>query len=247
MRGAALVTGASRNIGRGIALALAKEGRAVACFGRDREALEQTAALIREAGGTASVHTGDVAVDADLEGFAADAAREHGGIGMVVNNAGIMREARAADTTPQAFRDVINANLVAAFVLSRAAHPYMRDGGGGVVVNIGSMFGGLGVPAAASYCASKAGIEGLSRSLAAEWARDSIRVVTVAPGYVRSDISAAALDDPELSGRLLSRIPLRRVGEPEEVGDLVAFLSSPKAAFISGETFVIDGGQRMHV
>ncbi|MCC5857473.1 MAG: SDR family oxidoreductase [Ectothiorhodospiraceae bacterium] len=246
MSGAALVTGASRNIGRGIALALARDGYPVACFGRDRSALTETADLIGEAGGTASVHVGDASSDTDLEVFARDAAERHGGIAAVVNNAGVMREARVGDTTPDAFREVINVNLVAAFVLARAAYPHLRERGG-VVINIGSMFASLGVPAAASYCASKAGIEGLTRSLAAEWGRDGIRVVNVAPGYVRSDISAAALDDPALAKRILSRIPLKRVSEPEEIGDLVAFLASPRAGFMTGETVMIDGGQRMHV
>lgn len=246
MSGAALVTGASRNIGRGIALALARDGYPVACFGRDRTALEKTADLIGEAGGVASVHVGDASVDADLEVFARRAAERHGGIAAVVNNAGVMREAKVEATTPDAFREVINVNLVAAFVLVRAAYPHLRESSG-VVVNIGSMFGSLGVPAAVSYCASKAGIEGLTRALAAEWGRDGIRVVNVAPGYVRSDISAAALDDPALAKRILSRIPLKRISEPEEIGDLVAFLASPRARFMTGETVVIDGGQRMHV
>lgn len=246
MSRAALVTGASRNIGRAIALALARDGFPVACFGRDRDALMETERLIRDEGGVASVHVGDASSDQSLEQFAREAAELHGGIAIVVNNAGIMREEKTVDATPGSFRAVLDVNLTAAFVLARTAYPELCKGGG-VVVNIGSMFGALGVPAAASYCASKAGIEGLTRALAAEWARDKIRVLSVAPGYVRSDISGAALDDPELSKRILSRIPLRRVAEPEEVGELVAFLASDKAAFLTGEKFVIDGGQRMHV
>lgn len=244
---AALVTGASRNIGRAIALALARDGFPVACFGRDQDALAETARLIRAEGGVASVHVGDVTSDQALEEFASDAAAKHGGIAVVVNNAGIMREQKVVDLTPATFRSVLDVNLTAAFVLSRAAYPELCKGGGGVVVNIGSMFGALGVSAAASYCASKAGIEGLTRALAAEWARDNIRVLTVAPGYVHSDISGAVLEDPNMKKRILSRIPLRRVAEPQEVGDLVAFLASDKAAFMTGEGFVIDGGQRMHV
>lgn len=246
MKRAALVTGASRNIGRAIAQALAREGWPVACFGRDRDALMETERLIHAEGGSASVHVGDAASDSSLEQFAREAAEQHGGIGVVVNNAGIMREEKALDMTPASFRAVLDVNLTAAFVLARAAYPDLCKGGG-VVVNIGSMFGALGVPAAASYCASKAGIEGLTRALAAEWARDKIRVVSVAPGYVRSDISETALEDPVLGKRILSRIPLRRVAETHEIGDFVAFLVSDRAAFITGEGFVIDGGQRMHV
>jgi NAD(P)-dependent dehydrogenase (short-subunit alcohol dehydrogenase family) len=109
------------------------------------------------------------------------------------------------------------------------------------------MFGAMGVPGAAAYCASKAAVEGLTRALAAEWARDGIRVVCVAPGYILSEISRDVLDDPDLSRRIVSRIPLRRVGQPREIGELVAFLVSEKAAFITGETIVVDGGQRMSI
>jgi len=242
----ALVTGASRNIGRGIALALMADGFEIACFGRDKAALEETADLIRQAGGVASVHVGDVASDEALETFASEAAAQHGGIDLVVNNAGIMHEAKAADVTPDKFRQVLNVNLVSCYTLARAAYPHLRERKG-VVVNVGSMFASMGVPSVASYCTSKAGIEGLTRALASEWARDGIRVVAVAPGYILSDISRDMLTDPVVAKRVVSRIPAHRHGEPGEVGDLVAFLASPKAGFITGETYVIDGGQRMSV
>jgi NAD(P)-dependent dehydrogenase (short-subunit alcohol dehydrogenase family) len=186
-------------------------------------------------------------VDAAVEAFVAEAAERHGGIDAVVNNAGIMREAPAAEVTPQDFRHVLDVNLVACYTAARTAHPHLRARGRGVVINIGSMFGAMGVRHAASYCASKAGVEGLTRALAAEWARDNVRVVGVAPGYVASDISRDALADPVTAKRIVSRIPLRRIAEPDEIGAVVAFLASPKAAFITGETFVVDGGQRMSV
>jgi len=242
----ALVTGASRNIGRAIALALAADGFEVACFGRDKAALDETADQIRNAGGVASVHVGDVASDDRLDAFAAAAAAQHGGIDVVVNNAGIMREAKASDVTPDQFRQVLDVNLVSGYALARAAYPYLCERKG-VVVNVGSMFASMGVPSAASYCTSKAAIEGLTRALATEWARDGIRVVAVAPGYVLSDISRDMLTDPISAKRIISRIPAHRYGEPGEIGDLVAFLVSPKAAFITGESIVIDGGQRMSV
>ena len=242
----ALVTGASRNIGRAIALALAGDGYAVACFGRDAVALRETADMIEQAGGEASVHVGDVASDDALTKFVAEAKQQHGGIDLVVNNAGTIFEARVDDVTPTDFRRILDVNLVAAYALAREAYSELQKRKG-VVVNIGSMFASLGVPSAASYCASKAGIEGLTRALAAEWARDGIRVVAVAPGYVLSEISRGILEDPTMSKKVISHIPLRRYAEPKEIGDFVAFLASPKASFMTGETVVIDGGQRMSV
>ena len=242
----ALVTGASRNIGRAIALALVADGFEVACFGRDNAALQETTDLIRDAGGVASVHIGDVALDATLEAYAEAAVAQHGGIDVVVNNAGIMHEAKATDVTPDKFRQVLDVNLVSCYALARAAYPHLRKRKG-VIINIGSMFASMGVPSAASYCASKAGIEGLTRALASEWARDGIRVVAVAPGYVMSDISRDMLSDPVAAKRIISRIPAHRYGESGEIGELVAFLASPRAAFINGESIVIDGGQRMSV
>jgi 3-oxoacyl-[acyl-carrier protein] reductase len=245
-RRAALVTGASRNIGRAIAVALARSNYAVACFGRDRVALDETAALVGAAGSEASVHVGDVACDEAVERFARAAAMAHGGIDVVVNNAGVMRETRIAEMPPSEVRSGVDVNLVAYYALARATYPELRRRRGGIV-NIGSLFGSLGVAGAASYCASKAGVEGLTRALAIEWARDGIRAICVAPGYVETEISRAALADAELRKRIVGRIPLRRVATADEIAEFVTFLASPKAAFFNGETVVIDGGQRIRM
>ena len=255
-RRVALVTGASRNIGRAIAIACARADHAVACFGRDQGALNETAALIRDIGSEASVHLGDAGSDTALEGFARAAAEAHGGIDVLVNNAGVMREVSIVDMPPAEFRKVVDINLTAYYTLARAAYPELRRRRGkqcadlgrrGVIVNIGSLFGSLGVSAAASYCASKAGIEGLTRALAVEWARDGIRAFCVAPGYVESEISRASLADPERQRLIVRRIPVRRVAVPDEIAEFVTFLASPKAAFFNGETIVVDGGQRIQV
>jgi NAD(P)-dependent dehydrogenase (short-subunit alcohol dehydrogenase family) len=245
-RRVALVTGASRNIGRAIAMAFARTDHVVACFGRDEAALNETAAMIRDIGSEASVHVGDASSDAALEDFARAAAEAHGGIDVLVNNAGVMREVRVVDMPPAEFRKVLDVNLTAYYTLARAAYPELRRRRG-VIVNIGSLFGSLGVSAAASYCASKAGIEGLTRALAVEWARDGIRTFCIAPGYVESEISRASLADPERQRLIVGRIPARRVAVPDEIAEFVTFLASPKAGFFNGETIVVDGGQRIQV
>lgn len=243
----ALVTGASRNIGRAIALALARSGYVTACFGRDAAALDETASLIRSAGGVSSVFVGDAKSNRSLEEFARHAINTHGGIDVLINNAGVLHEARPEDVTADKFAEDIQVNLVSQFALARAAYASMKTRGGGVVVNIGSLAGAKAFPRTVAYCASKAGIDGLTRALAYDWAADNIRVVCVAPGYVKSDISRDALADARTRDWILRRIPLQRVAEPEEIGDFVAFMVSDGARFCTGETYYVDGGQRMAI
>ena len=243
----ALVTGASRNIGRAIALALARSGYATACFGRDAAALEQTASLVRSAGGQSSIFVGDAKSNRTLEAFARHAVATHGGIDVLINNAGVLHEGRPEDVTAEAFAEDIQVNLISQFTLARTAYASMKTRGGGVIVNIGSLAGAMAFPGTAAYCASKAGIGGLTRALAYDWAADNIRVICVAPGYVRSDISKSVLADAHKRDWVLRRIPLRRVAEPEEIGDFVAFMVSDGARFCTGETYYVDGGQRMAI
>lgn len=246
-RKVALVTGASRNIGRAIALALARRGYAIACFARDAAALEETAAMVRALGAPASVFVGDARSNASLQAFAEHAVHAHGAIDAVINNAGAVVERRPEDVTPEEFADTLQVNLVSQFALARAAHAAMRRRGGGVVINIGSLAGAIAFPRTVAYCASKAGVDGLTRALAHDWGAENIRVMCVAPGYVRSEISRDVLADARKLDWVLRRIPLRRVAEPDEIGEFVAFLASDAAAFCTGETYYVDGGQRMAI
>lgn len=239
----ALVTGASRNIGRAIALSLARAGCAVVCVGRDRAALDQTAALIVGAGGQASVFVGDAAANADLLAAVGHAAATFGGLDVLVNNAGMLRDGRPEDISPEDFAADLQVNLVAQFALAHYAHPELKKRGGGVIVNIGSIAGQMAFPTCASYVTSKAGIEGLTRALAQDWARDRIRVLCVAPGYVESDISRDVLANEAAADMIRKRIPMRRVAKPAEIGDFVAMLASDAAAFCTGSVHHIDGGQ----
>ncbi len=244
MNKVALVTGASRGIGRAIAIALAEYDFSVACFARDQAKLDETAALITAAGGTASVHIGDVSSDEDLQTLVDEVSALHGGIDVLVNNAGITEGAAAKNISPERFREVLNVNLVAPWVLSRAVQPVMKARGGGVIINVGSTYGSSGVANNSPYCSSKAGIEGLTRALAREWARDQIRVICVAPGFVKTDMVGDSFGGTEVEKLVVSRIPMKRFGEAEEIAQLIAFLSTSKAGFVTGETLVIDGGQR---
>ena len=237
------VTGASRGLGRAIAVALAARGHAVACLGRDLDALHETAELVRAAGGAVSLHTADVGHPSFAEAFVAEIVAEHGGLDVVVNNAGILGEKASAELTPDEYMRVLSVNLVATFALSRAAYPHLCARPGAAIVNIGSFFSSIGVPGFAAYSSSKAGIEGLTRALAVEWAKDDVRVVCIAPGYVATDMSQGALANEKAAKRILGRIPLGRVATAEEIAEIVCFLASPAAGFITGTTVVADGGQ----
>ena len=240
----ALVTGASRGIGRAIAVALAGEGFNVACFARDRDKLQETATLIESVGSKPSIHVGDMSSDDDLENLVNEVVAQHGSIDVLVNNAGITEGAPASKISPARFREVLEVNLIAPYVLSRCVQPVMKEHGGGVIINISSVYASQGVANNSPYCTSKAGLEGLTRALAREWIKDGIRVLGVAPGFVRTDMVANAFGGTEVEKLVVSRIPMKRFGEAEEIGRFVAFLATAKAGFVTGETLVIDGGQR---
>jgi len=165
----------------------------------------------------------------------------YGRLDVVVNNAGVMQEAPAVDLAVGDFRRLLDVNLTAYFLLAQAAHPHFA--GSGVILNIGSIFGTVGASHAVGYCTSKAGVDGLTRALAAEWARDGIRVLSLAPGYVESEISRGILEDERMSAQVLKRIPQRPVAAPDEIGAFAAFLTGADAAFATGATFIVDGGQ----
>ncbi len=244
MNKVALVTGASRGIGRAIAIALAEYNFTVACFARNREKLDETATLIESQGGKASIHTGDVSNDEDINTLINEVSADHGGIDVLVNNAGITEGAAAKNISPDRFREVLNVNLVAPYSLSRAVQPIMKARGGGVIINVGSTYGSTGVANNSPYCSSKAGLEGLTRALAREWARDQIRVICVAPGFVKTDMVGDNFGGTDVEKLVISRIPMKRFGKAEEIAQFIAFLSTSKAGFVTGETLVIDGGQR---
>jgi len=241
----AFVTGASRGIGRSIALALGKAGAAVACAARSLDQVESAAAEIESAGGRARALRLDVTQGAQVLGAVRDAESALGPIDILVNDAGITLEKKTVDVTDEDWDAVLATNLTAMFRCARAVAPGMIARGRGKIINVGSMYGRLGVPRYAAYCASKAAVDGLTRSLAAEWARHGIQVNCLAPGYMNTDIPRAAMGDPETRERFLSKVPARRLGEPAEAAALAVYLASPASDFMTGQTVYLDGGQTM--
>lgn len=231
----ALVTGASKGIGAATALALAAAGRPVLLhYGGDRAGAEGTAARCAEHG----VETRTVGADlrAGVDPVTA-AAEEVGGLGVLVNCAGITHDALALSMTDEQFADVLQVNLAAAFSLSRAALRGMLRARAGRIVNVTSVIGLHGNAGQASYAASKAGLVGLTKALAREVGKRGITVNAVAPGFITTAMTAE-LDSADFA----ARIPAGRLGAPEEVASVIAFLCSDAAAYVNGTVVQVDGG-----
>lgn len=241
----ALVTGAGRGIGRAIAVALGAAGAAVACAARSRDQVDATAAEITAAGGRARALGLDVTRREQIVAGVAEVAAALGPVDVLVNNAGMTMEKKTTEVTDEDWDAVLATNLSSMFRCARAVAPGMIELERGKIINIGSMYGVIGVPRYAAYCASKAAVAGLTRSLAAEWARHGIQVNCLAPGYVNTDIPREAMADEKTRALFLSKIPARRLGEPEEVGALAVYLASPASDFMTGQTVYLDGGQTM--
>ena len=238
-----LVTGASKGIGKSIAAVLAKSGVRVVCCARNEDTLSAACSEIEKNGGRALPVRADVSSPSDRSQLIERAISEFGGIDFLINNAGIHMEKDALELSDEEMLGVMETNFLPMFSLSRDVARQMIDRGGGKIINIGSYWGQLGVPRQLAYCVSKGAIEAMTRCLAVEWARHDIQVNTLAPGHIMTDISKAAMEDEKLRKIILRRIPARRVGEPEEVGYLVAFLCSQESNYITGHIYYIDGGQ----
>ena len=238
----AVVTGASRGIGRAVALALAGAGADVCVAARTAADLDEVAEGIRAAGRRALVVPPDVSSAGDVAKLMDRTADELGGIDVLVNNSGIGEPHRALETTEEIWDRHLDVNAKGTFLCCRAAAPHMVRRGTGTIVNVSSIFALKGVPNYAAYSASKAAVIGLTRALAVEWARSGIRVNAVAPGYLATDINAEARADPERLAGLVRSVPLGRMGEPDEIGPLIVFLVSPASDYMTGAVLAFDGG-----
>lgn len=250
----ALVTGASRGIGRACAIALARAGAHVALCARDRIACAEVTAAIREAGGVAEPFPLDVADIASVESCAAAVAERLGPVEILVNNAGIGFSAPLHRTSLDDLRRVLEVNFVGAFALTKAVLPTMIERRAGRIVNVASTAGRTGYRYTTAYCASKHALVGFTRALAHEVAGKGITVNAVCPGWTETDLlEASARKIEEATGRsrdeavrtLASMHPIGRLIQPEEVARAVVFLADPAAGGITGQLLGIDGGEVM--
>jgi 2-deoxy-D-gluconate 3-dehydrogenase len=238
----ALVTGGGRGIGRACALALVEAGASVTVVSRSRDELDQVAAEAEAMGGRALPHVADVADELQVEA-AVDAAGRHGGLDITVNCAGLNRPGPTVDMEMDDWDLVLSVNLRGTFLVCRAVgRRLLRASRPGRIVNMSSQMGSVGYPGRAAYCASKHGVDGLTKALAVEWARHGITVNAVAPTFVRTPLTEPMFEDAEFREEVLRRIPMGRIGEPSEVTGPVLFLASEAASLVTGHILLVDGG-----
>jgi len=238
----AIVTGASRGLGRSIALALAEAGADVAVAARSEKELAETASAIEARGRRAVAVRTDVTVYAQVETLIERTVATLGRLDIVVNNSGIATVVPLAEMPPEDFRRSLEVNLVGVFNGCRAAAARLIAQKSGKIVNLASMLGAAGLAGYTAYSASKGGVIALTRALAVEWARHNIQVNAMAPGWFVTDMNSQAFDDPRIRERLLRDVPARRTGKLEEVGPLAVYLASSASDYMTGQTVFLDGG-----
>lgn len=237
------ITGASRGLGRAMAFAFAGAGADLVLSARSATALEEVATAIRAHGNRVDLAPGSVAEPADVEAAVAGIQAAHGRLDALVNNAGISPYfTRSEQLTEDKLREVLEVNLVGAFACCRAALPLLERGDAASIVNVGSVHGSRAHVRMLAYAASKGGMEMITRTLAEEWAGKGIRVNTLAPGYIETEMTEGLRAHDDWSEALLARTPLRRFASTAEIAACAMFLASPIASYVTGTTLFADGG-----
>lgn len=240
----AIVTGSSSGIGKAIALTFAQEGAAVTVNYRSHSGdADEVVRQIKSGGGEALAVQADISKPEDVKNMVERTVEEFGRLDTLVNNAGMEEKMPFLDTPFEVWEKVIAVNLGGPWLgCQEAAQQMVKQGGGGRIINVSSVHEELPMPTNSPYCAAKGGLRMLMRTIAVELAQYDITVNNIAPGAVETPMDAEIEEDPDLYGQLLSRIPLRRMGRPKEIADLAVYLASDSAAYVTGSTFVIDGG-----
>lgn len=242
---AAFITGAGKGLGRAIALGLARAGADVALVSRTRKDLESLAGEVRALGRRALVAVADVTRSAEVDAAVAKTTEEFGRLDVLVHSAGGSLRKASLELTDADWNFVIEANLTSTFLVCRAAGKVMAARRSGSIINIASAAGLRGRPTNAPYSAAKAGVINLSRAFAMEWASLGVRVNVIAPGRFLTPLTSAEMNDPAAYAAFVKKVPLGRIGRPEELEEISVWLASDASSFVTGSVLVIDGGQTL--
>jgi glucose 1-dehydrogenase len=251
----ALVTGADSGIGKGVALALAQAGaKLLINYAHNQAAADETVAEIKAAGGEAFAYQADVSHEGEVQAMFAELYKQYGTIDILVNNAGLQKDSKFVDMTLDQWQTVININLTGQFLCSReAAKEFIRRGvvqgvsrAAGKIICMSSVHEVIPWGGHVNYAASKGGIMMLMKSMAQELAPHKIRVMSIGPGAIQTPINHTAWETPEALEKLLTLVPYNRIGKPEDIGRLAAWLASDEADYITGTTIFIDGGMTLY-
>ena len=239
---AALVTGGNGGIGRGIALGLAAAGASVMVAARNTEKNSAVLAELRALGVRAEAVACDILEGASIEAAVQATVDAFGRLDILVNNAGVAGGGRPEEITDEVWDRVVDTNLRAVFQCCRAAHPHLKAGGRGKVINIGSMYSIFGSARVLPYSASKGGVIQLTKSLAVAWARDGIQVNAILPGWITTEMTAGVATSGTMHDSIVARTPAGRFGEPEELAGAAVFLAAHASDFVTGVVLPVDGG-----
>jgi NAD(P)-dependent dehydrogenase (short-subunit alcohol dehydrogenase family) len=238
----AVVTGASRGLGRAMAIELGAAGAKLALVGRDKTKLDETAALLEQASAEAAVFLADVTDEAQVTALAQGVKERFGRADILINNAGMNIRKPLVEYTLDEWNTVLDTNLTSVFLITRAFIPLMRGRGYGRILNLASIMSHISLPGRTAYSASKAALLGVTRALAQELAEDGITVVAISPGPFATEMNQGLINNPELNRQFMASVPLGRWGQPEDIGKLAVYLCSDAAGFITGTDILIDGG-----
>jgi len=238
----AVITGASKGLGKAMALALGAAGASIALVSRNIEQLNQVGRAVKDAGGEARVFQADVSEEDQVRKLERDVLGAFGRVHILINNAGINIRKPLVEFTLEEWRRVLDTNLTSVFLMCRSFIPGMKGAGYGRVLNMTSTMSWVSLPGRAAYSASKAALLGVTRALALELAPDAITVNAISPGPFGTEMNTVLMQNPEMNQQFLSKIPLGRWGRVEEIGQLALYLCSEDAGFITGTDIVIDGG-----
>lgn len=238
----AIVTGASKGIGYGLAGALAAAGSKVAVTARREEDVSHLAEEIRSSGGTAAAYALDVRSVDQIRSVFAQIAEDFGRIDILVNNAGLGEGRLAEDVTEEYWDDMIDVNLKGVFFCCQTAGKYMLEQGYGKIVNVSSQVSIVGIPEGVAYCASKGGVNQLTKVLALEWSSRGVNINAVGPTFIYTPGTAERLDTPDFRANVLARIPAGRIGSIDDVAGAVVYLASPASDLVTGTLLLVDGG-----